>query len=42
MSDETLDSELIYELEADPPPAEKFLQHYNMYLLALLALSHQH
>ena len=24
MSDETLDSELIYELEADPPPAEKF------------------
>jgi len=30
MSDETLDSELIYELEADPPPAEKFfaaLQH---------------
>ena len=30
MSDETQDSELIYKLEANPPPAEKFfaaLQH---------------
>ena len=30
MSDDIQDSELIYELEADPPPAEKFfaaLQH---------------
>ena len=24
MSDDIQDSELIYELEADPPPAEKF------------------
>ena len=36
MSDgETQDSELIYELEANPPTAEKFLQHYNTYLQVL-------
>ena len=29
MSDDIQDSELIYELEADPPPAEKFFVDYN-------------
>lgn len=36
------DSELIYELEADPPPAEKFFAALQHVLEVLLALSHQH